>query len=79
MPNHAIFYIVWNVKIQLYAKGLVWEGSGGSTSEKRFLFSIFLIAETEFSTNISKSVLIQWEKKIADDSRVETTIPPMEK
>ena len=44
-------YDVLNVKLQLYAKGLVWS-RGESTSVKLFLFSICWIAKTEFSAHI---------------------------
>ena len=42
VTNHAVLYDVCNVKLQLYAKGLIWSrgGGGGGTSVKLFLFSI---------------------------------------
>ena len=47
-PIFPFLYNVFNVKPQLYAKGLVWSrggggggGGGGSTSVNLFLFPIF--------------------------------------
>ena len=44
-PIMPFLYDVWNVKPQLFAKGLVWSRGGGSTSVK--LFSIFYVLNSK--------------------------------
>ena len=79
VTNHAVLYDVWNVKLQLYAKGLVWSRGGGSTSVKLFLFSICWIAKTEFTTHIFNWYLSNEKTAFVDKSSVEPTIFFIEK
>ena len=74
-------YDVLNVKLQLYARGLVWSRGGGgwSTSVKLFLFSICWIAKTVFSIHIFNWYLSNEKNNFADNSSVEPALVLMEK
>ena len=51
-------YDVCNVKLQLYAKGLVWS-RGGKHFSKTFSIFYMLNGKKEFSTHIFQLVLVQ--------------------
>ena len=71
-PIMPFSYDVWNVKLQLYAKGLVWSwGRGRKHFSKKF--SIFYMLNSKnrvFNPNF-QLVLVQWETVFVNKSRVE--------
>ena len=71
------FYMVWNVKLQLYAKGLVWS-QGGKHFSKTFSISYMLNSKNSVS-NPYFHLLSNKKNIFVDNSRVEPTIFFMDK
>ena len=74
-------YDVWNVKLQLYAKGLVWSRGGGKHLSKTFFFYFLYVEWQKLSF---QPIFFIWylsneETACVDKSRVKPTIFFIEK
>ena len=69
-------YDVWNVKLQLYAKGLVWSrGGGGGALQLNFLYFLYV----EYQNQSFQPIFFNWylsneKTAFVDKSSVEPTI-----